>query len=464
MRRLKKPLQRTPLPRDSRHRSRRAVGSAGKTTVISPSPPSWQDWFPHAGAVEPPAGLAALARAVSSWVESGRPELLLRWLDRDLDGDGVPVRLPVVAWAPCLAALAEGQSRRPYSWPAAADARIEGLLRAVLRFCRPDGAPVFGPASPALGSEALLRFWADRLSDPALAAVVDRWFPVRSADGKSPGVPPLPADARPNRPLAMLRADWTHRGDFVAIDQRDPLQPCRLELFGRGQSWLGPDWVSGTAFEPSTPARPTRWLTGPSADVAEWTFQTPTARVTRTVVLLRGRQLALLADQVHGPNPSAAMRVAIALGVAPASIPESRMLALCDSRGRSARVLPLLLPGLAYVTERGSLSAEGRELVLRQLNPGKRCWLPLLVSWSPERNRRLTRWRVLTVSDRSRICRPDVACALRVAWGAGESLVIYRSLAKPTVRAFLGHQTDARLLIGLFTKAGEVEPLLKVED
>ncbi|HEV3163743.1 MAG TPA: hypothetical protein VGZ22_06865, partial [Isosphaeraceae bacterium] len=93
-----------------------------------------------------------------------------------------------------------------------------------------------------------------------------------------------------------------------------------------------------------------------------------------------------------------------------------------------------------------------------------RCWMPLLISWRPERDRKPTQWRILTVTERSRICRPDEAFAVRVAWGARESLVIYRSLARPTRRAFLGHQTETRMLVGLFSKEGIVEPLLSVED
>jgi hypothetical protein len=53
--------------------------------------------------------------------------------------------------------------------------------------------------------------------------------------------------------------------------------------------------------------------------------------------------------------------------------------------------------------------------------------------------------------------------AVRVAWGSAESLVIYRSLARPALRALLGHQTSARFLVGLFSKDGRVEPIIKVD-
>ena len=60
---------------------------------------------------------------------------------------------------------------------------------------------------------------------------------------------------------------------------------------------------------------------------------------------------------------------------------------------------------------------------------------------------------------------PDTAFAARVTWGRDETLVVYRSLGRPALRAFLGHQTTARFLVGLLHRPkGTVEPLLKLED
>ena len=128
------------------------------------------------------------------------------------------------------------------------------------------------------------------------------------------------------------------------------------------------------------------------------------------------------------------------------------------------RVLPVGLPRLPYETERGSFTEEGREIVLRQRQEGRRCWLPLLASWDPVRNRKGVQWRVLTVSEKSKPCAPETAFAVRVSWGRDDTLVIYRSLGRPAIRSFLGHQTSARFLVGLFDKAGDVKPILKVDD
>ena len=117
---------------------------------------------------------------------------------------------------------------------------------------------------------------------------------------------------------------------------------------------------------------------------------------------------------------------------------------------------------LAYATDRGKFQTEGDALVLNQTAMGRRSWLPLLVSWDSLRNRRDVNWRILTVSERSQIVSPDRAFAVRVSWGRHETYVIYRSLGPPAIRAFLGHQTRARFLIGLFTPEATVEPILEV--
>jgi hypothetical protein len=126
-------------------------------------------------------------------------------------------------------------------------------------------------------------------------------------------------------------------------------------------------------------------------------------------------------------------------------------------------VLPLALPALPYPSERGSIEIDGRSLVLRQRTEGKRAWLPLLVSWNPERNRKPVRWRVLTVTERSTVLGPHLAMAIRVSWGS-DSLVFFRSLNRTDRRAFLGHPTAARFLVGLFTKKGDVKKLFSVGD
>ncbi len=162
------------------------------------------------------------------------------------------------------------------------------------------------------------------------------------------------------------------------------------------------------------------------------------------------------------------MRLKLAEGIEAGPIAESRGLSLTATRGRarSARVFPIGLPRSPYPTDRGDFQQVAGDLILRQraAEGARRVWRPLLVSWEPARNRQTVHWRTLTVSENGRACAPGVAFAARITWGRDETLVIYRSLARPALRAFLGHQTRARFLVGLFTPEGEVKPLLKVEE
>ncbi len=404
---------------------------------------------------------AALGLAVASWVERGQVQPLREWLTRELDPSATPWRLPVGRWVGCLAELAHARRESTTSWPEEIDARIEGFLRSTLRFSRPDGSAVFGPRTVGVGRGVLFRDLARHASDPGLATVVNWWFPAEAAEYAPP---PLPADACLDRTLASLRANWSKGGDFVAVDHRERAAESRLEVYAQGRRWLGPSWSSETEQAKASSARPTLWMSNSSADLAEWTFKVAGTQVVRIALNLRGRRLALLADQVDGRLSTAAMRISLGESIAATQAAPTRSLALSEGRGRpSIRVIPIGLPCLDYPTDRGSLTAEGPAIVLRQAHVGRRCWLPLLVSWDSSRHRRPLQWRALTVSEKSKVCAPDVAFAARIRWGRDVTLVIYRSLARPALRTFLGHQTHARFLVGLFNREGVVEPIVKIE-
>ncbi|WP_435015547.1 hypothetical protein TA3x_003088 [Tundrisphaera sp. TA3] len=236
-----------------------------------------------------------------------------------------------------------------------------------------------------------------------------------------------------------------------------------VEISSRGRTWVGPSWRSDSPPARFGKPRLTSWTSGAFADCAEWSYKTDIGRVTRTAVLLRGRGLALLAEQRHGEfahRPST-MRLGLPDGIEALPVAGSRMLALSPGRGRpQARAIPIGLTQVQLAPGPSVFAAEGREMVLHPGSSGRRAWLPLLVSWG----KAPTSWRALTVTEKSRICPPHVAVGYRVAWGpADEQLLIYRSLAPAAPRAVLGHQTRARFLIGVFTRSGDVRPILKLD-
>ena len=410
--------------------------------------------------------LENLSRAVEIWVGQGRGGMLTRWLSRELDSEGGPVRLRISELHECVAILAEVR-RGGGNWPEGSESRVAGLILTALRFARPDGAPSmsFDGLSPDPARAWTSADWADWYRGTGIARVLGWWFDPKT---KELAPPPLPAWSSSDRVLAVLRADWLATGDFLTVDHRVVESPCRFELFGVGRSWLGPAWSAPDAGGPTSRPKPRTWITGSAADLAEWSYRAGQDRITRSALLLRGRHLALLSVLIEGGASSSdtgwTMRLSLPPAIAAAPMAGRRAVLLSESKRRgSAQVLPIGLPCLPYATDRGRFQVEGHELALTRAPGGRRCWLPLLVSWDPTRNRKAVNWRVLTVSERSRAVPSDRALAARVSWGRDETYVVYRSLGPPAPRAFLGYQTRARFLFGQFTTDGTVKPILTVD-
>lgn len=373
---------------------------------------------------------------------------------RSLDERHILQRLPVAEWWQALADLVEARCATGRSWPQADKDRVRELARTALRFTRPDGSVAFSPGGADQNRARSIRSLAVVLDDVGLGTVA-RWWYGRRGTSDSDGPPPLPAFGDLARPLAMLRADWAKMGDSLAVDARDPALP-RIELCIGGKPFIGPTW-------PGThgPARMRLWHTSSTADCAEWSVGTGRAQIVRTAILLRNRGIAILAQQSAPTDEAACSRITLAPEIATQPIANSRALRLKpDSGGSTTCVIPLALDPEGG----GSFHANGGSLLLTAPTAaGPRVWLPMLFSWDKDRIRKTARWRLLTVSEKGRICPSDRAFAARVSWGLGDGLVVYRSLARASTRTFLGHQTSARLLVGLFSAKGTVTPLLQVD-
>ena len=413
--------------------------------------------------------LGRLVQAVRSWTEDENEGKLARWLRRELDSEGCPIRLAVPDWPRCLELLAAGRRRRG-DWPSGCFEAITGFVVATLRFARPDGSPAMQErATDGKPSVWDSPDWMQWYRGTGIARVLGWWHGSRSR-GAGSAPPPLPTWSSDDRVLGIFRPDWQPGGDFLAIDHRDARSPCRLELFGGGRTWLGPNWgeAAGEAVGPSTRARPALRVATAAADLFDWRYRVGGLRITRSALLLRTRHLALLSMMVEGCRPEdgvePTLRLTMAPNVATGALKDSRALTLTQPGRRGAALaLPIALPCRPYPTDRGSFRAAGREVVLSQSPVGRRCWLPLFVSWDAERHRKTLNWRVLTVSEGSRIVPPDRALAVRVSWGRDETYVIYRSLGPPARRAFLGHQTTLRFLVAEFDEDGDLKPILAVE-
>jgi len=369
-------------------------------------------------------------------------------LPASLDEEGIPKGRPASAW---WSIFSEDPTKVAMSTHAER-AGFRALALAAARFTRPDGSMVFGPSGACPDRVEAINGLAEVLGEPGLATLA-WWWSGRPRGGSASASPPLPAFGHSCRPLALLRENWADDGDLLAVDARDPTR-TGVELMIGGRALLGPEWPG-----PAGAWRLDSWTTTFSADCVEWSSGTGANRVARVLVLLRGRGIAIVAEEKRGTT-SAEMQVGLWPGVVARPITGSRAQIFKPSGGgRGVGVIPLsLAEGGA-----GSLVAGDSAVTLTVTPVDGRCWLPLLFSWHESRSRRSPRWRPLTVSEDSKICSRDVAFAARVTWGPGDTLVIYRSLAKPARRSFLGYQTTARFLVGTFSEAGDLRPLLSLD-
>jgi hypothetical protein len=410
--------------------------------------------------------LESFHNALQQWVCRKNEQPLMRWLAHELDSRGSLARLAIPDWHLCLGALREARrstGRLPAEW----DDSLARLIIAALRFSRPDGSPAgeFDTNGAYDPPEKTLRDWLTATEGTETAKYLRAWQSSRKRDLNFS--PEAPAWEVARGVLSVLRDEASGNGDYVAVDHRLSGPSCRFELFGSGRSWLGPSWAIDGEAGASTRAKPGSRISAAGAEIAEWSYRLGTARVTQTIVLLAGRRIALLLALFESRAPltrGESVRLALPPSIVATPIRECRGFRLTGpKRSDSAQVLPIALPSLAYDTDRGTFHTKGDSLALTQAPAGRRCWLPLLVSWDSARNRKTTTWRVLTVTERSKPVPPGRAFAARVSWGRHESYVIYRSLGPPASRAFLGYRTHARFLIGLFTPDGNVTPIVKID-
>jgi hypothetical protein len=134
---------------------------------------------------------------------------------------------------------------------------------------------------------------------------------------------------------------------------------------------------------------------------------------------------------------------------------------LSNGRGR-ALVLPLSLGEWRADGGPGELACEGQAIQLCQYSSAGRMLAALWFDFDSRRTARPFTWRRLTVAE-NRAAVPDhVAVGYRIQAGSAQWLV-YRSLAERGNRTLLAHNLSTEMLVGRFTKAGEVEKLIEIE-
>ena len=127
---------------------------------------------------------------------------------------------------------------------------------------------------------------------------------------------------------------------------------------------------------------------------------------------------------------------------------------------RLGTIIPLSLPEwkAGNTTHRLRLDPAGLEIQQR----GRGLYAPLFIDFDPARKSKALTWRGLTIAESLHTVASDVAAAYRIQIGK-EQWAIYRSIAQPGNRTFLGQNLTCEFLVGQFDTAGEVEPIIEVQ-
>ena len=213
--------------------------------------------------------------------------------------------------------------------------------------------------------------------------------------------------------------------------------------------------------------KPPSLMPNSSECLAEWSYRAGYSHITHFALLLRESKLALISALIEQRAPidsPVALRVSLPCVITATPIVDSRAIVLTPpKKPGSAQVLPIGAPFAVLSFRSGSVPDRrrfGSSKAIPRRPPLLAASLGVVgLASSSERSD----WRVLSVSEKSRNVTADRAWAARVSWGRDETFVFYRSLAPPAPRAFLGHQTTARFLVGRFTSEGVVEPIWKLE-
>ncbi len=299
---------------------------------------------------------------------------------------------------------------------------------------------------------------------------------------------------------AVLRPDWSRSAPRLTVLY--PGASCRVELAcGKDVLWSG-DWgyelrVDGMSASPVSDWSNNCWVSDEDVDYLELEIELVEGfRLQRHIVMARKDRFLLLADAVLGPRRAALdYRSALPLGSQVAFKPARKSTegALVGRKDR-ALVVPLALPewrdhlpsrfgrgagreGLEEMPKRAepisrskalTLALSPRErgqalLELRQSAFGQGLFAPLFFDLDPRRFDKPLTWRQLTVAESLVVQPADVAVGYRISAG-GKHWLFYRSLTPSRNRTLLGHNLSSETLIARFTRKGEVESLIEIEQ
>lgn len=395
------------------------------------------------------------------------------------DGEGLldAVLLPAMPalFSSWTRVRAIGEDLKKNCWNGEAETQFEWLVRQTVAMLRVDGSPMLSyeplKAWPAGVLDTALDLAGDSQDDTAAAARIGKLLSSIDTDYDETDLPEASVESEWSS-LAVLATGWDKSSARLLVDYSTPEMRIELESAGRtllSGSWTSETTLDGKVLDPVDDWEQQCWHSDDECDFLDLTLELAAGvRLERQLFLGKEDGFLIAHDVLHGPEDAVCewrhtSAMPLANGYTFAGEGETRDGQLLDAKGnpRSA-ILPLALA--EWRTERrfGELAMANQHLTLTHTARGARLSSPL---WFDLRSRRASKprtWRQLTVAASLEVAPSDVAVGYRVQVGDAQWL-LYRSLADPANRTFMGQNTAAELVVGRFFRTGEFDELLAVD-
>lgn len=362
----------------------------------------------------------------------------------------------------------------------AVDDDAVAIFQAAAHGTRVDGLPFFYEAGDASTASAVQLANVHSLSVAALsdkkqsATVKALLRRVVARDGipttEKKGIPVPPAAYHSEaRQRTVMRTDWSRSAAELALDWSQP--EIRIEFCVGGRKLL--DGAMGIDVEvDGAPARSTTaweevcWESNVDVDYLELEIALGAHRLQRQFILTRRDGLLFVTDTVllaTRGKVSCKLRLPVAGDAQGRPAAETREGLLANGKAK-ALVIPPTLPEWRSEKRGGELEIDAGCVAL-SLTTGEvqGLHLPLVLVYDARRACRECTWRQLTVGEDMQIVAPDKAVAVRLQIG-NEHWLAYRSLTERANRTFMGINLQTNFLLTRFTKSGESEPLVEIDD
>lgn len=395
-----------------------------------------------------------------------------------IDAEAIRV-VPVLfsCWTRCRAI---GESLKKGCWSPEAETQFEWVVRQTLRLSRVDGMPMLTDGAyanwPAGPLDTALDLAGDIEDDAAANHHLGKLLTTNDGDYEEDDLPDADAESEWSS-LGLLADGWGKKANRVLVDYSG--DELGIEIESQGRTLLTGKWatttiLNGKELSPEDDWEQQCWFSDEDCDFLDLVLElSGGAKLERQLFLGKDDGFLVVHDILHAPEGSLSLgannewqhtsQLPLAANMEFAPEKETRDGTLVDGKGSArATVVPLALAEWRVETRFGDLSCSDSTLELVQTAKGARLSCPLWLDLRPRRTTKPRTWRRLTVAESLEVCPNDRAVAYRVQVGDAQWLV-YRSLAPPANRTFLGQNTACEMLVGRFLRTGELDELLEVD-